>query len=40
MFSENDIDRILEIKRMLHDDGMSMAGIQRVFSVRREAHHG
>lgn len=40
IFSENDIDRVLEIKRMLRVDGLSLAGVQHVLSVPREARRG
>ena len=37
IFSENDIDRVLEIKRMLRVEGLSLAGVQRVLSASGEA---
>lgn len=40
LFSENDVDRIIEIKKLLHKDGLSMAGVQRLFSSSREAGRG
>jgi len=40
IFSDNDIDRVLEIKRMLHVDGLSLAGVQRVLSASGEAWRG
>lgn len=36
LFSGNDIDRIQEIKRLFHEEGMSMAGIQRIFENGRK----
>jgi hypothetical protein len=40
LFSENDVDRIIEINKLLHKDGLSMAGVQRLFSSSREAGLG
>ena len=40
LFSRHDIDRILEIKRLLHEEGLSMAGIQTMLAGRREAGNG
>ena len=37
LFSGDDIDRIQEIRRLLHEEGMSMAGIQRMFENVRKA---
>jgi len=36
IFSLNDIDRLLEIKEML-EQGINLAGIKKVFSVKEEA---
>jgi hypothetical protein len=40
IFSENDINVVLRIKRMLHVDGLSLAGVQRVLSSPEEVRHG
>lgn len=40
LFSKNDINRINEIKKLLHEDGLGMAGIQVVMADRREAGNG
>ena len=37
MFSLNDIDTLLEIKEML-EQGVNLAGIKKVFSVKEEAN--
>ena len=37
LFSGDDIDKIQEIKRLLHEEGMSMAGIQRMLENGRKA---
>lgn len=37
LFSLNDIDILLEIKEML-EQGVNLAGIKKVFSVKEEAH--
>ena len=38
MFSLNDIDTLLEIKEML-EQGVNLAGIKKVFSVKEEARN-
>jgi DNA-binding transcriptional MerR regulator len=40
IFSENDIERVLSIKRMLHVDGLSLAGVQRLLSASGEPGRG
>jgi MerR family transcriptional regulator, light-induced transcriptional regulator len=40
IFSENDIDRVIKIKRMLHKDGLSLAGVQRLLASSGEVQRG
>lgn len=37
LFSRRDIDLIQEIKRLLHEDGLSMSGVQTMLAARRKA---
>lgn len=40
LFSEKDIDKIIEIKKLLHKDGLSMAGVQKLIISSEEAGRG
>ena len=40
LYSENDVALIVEVKRLLHEEGLSMAGIKSVLGQRREAANG
>jgi MerR family transcriptional regulator, light-induced transcriptional regulator len=40
LYSDNDVGRLNEIKRLLHADGLSMAGVQVIMSEKRKAGNG
>jgi len=40
LYSESDVVRVREIKRLLHEDGLSMDGVISVLSGRRGAGNG
>lgn len=40
LFSRSDIDRILQIKHLLQDEGLGMVGVQSVLAGQRNTNHG
>ncbi len=40
LFSRSDIDRILQIKHLLQDEGLGMAGVRSVLGGQGTSNHG